>query len=448
MLRAEYDGCTVVSTDLTDEEWKEIGKAAQHKADARLLSPITHDPMMCVQHSSGLRFFRVHPGGHSGVGEDETDQHQRMKAETYEAAKQLGYTAHVEQAAEDRNWIADVLIERPGMRPLAVEIQWSKQGSDEFTRRTDRYAAAGIDCIWLDAGIDYPTVERDCWAGRADTETCYPTPWSGIEPVDGVIRLPVSRETEQVRYDGAWHTVADTIRDLLTGMLRLDVLPAPEVVTIKDVRCPGCGRLVAGWKVEGTPFWTGTGTREEELYRHHVARFLAGCGRLADCCPIQTFVFPGRRLVRAFGCPYCGTGIRENMFEAVGYGPRLAVPGVRTVAVMRTDGVPVHEDVYPSDFGLTTFDRLTCDDVRGCTVATRADVAMRRMRLLGWRMGAVRRLPSIGDVKRIKLFARALVRRFPELAESGSWWSSPASVGCGELAYGLSARNLSGLHRQ
>lgn len=444
MLRAEYDGRTVVSTELGDDEWAELRRSARNRADARLLSPITHDPMMCVEHESGLRFFRVFKGGNSGVGADESEHHIRMKSTAYTTAKRLGFEATVEQPADDGSWIADVMVKRPGARPLAIEIQWSKQSSDEFRRRTDRYSAAGIDCIWLDAGIDYRTVERDCWGGRADAETCYGNAWSGIEPSDGVIRLPVSRENECVRYDGAWHTVEETVEDLLGGRLRPDVLPRPEIVVLKDVRCPVCGRVCVGWKLDGSPFLPRGMRRDEELYSRTVERFLARVGRVGDCCSVQSRTVPGGGgEYRAFCCPRCNGTIAETLLASVGAGVRLAVPGMRTIEVMRSDGMPDHEAVYPSDFGTTTFGRLML--ARGCTASTRSDVAMSRMRLLGWRMGADRRPPSIGSVREIKSAARWMVRRDPSLASSSEWWSSAARVGCGGVLVGLSGRRLSSL---
>lgn len=81
-------------------------------------------------------------------GADESPEHLAAKAIVAVAARAAGWTATVEYPAPDRSWIADVLLEKEDRR-VAVEIQWSLQNNSLFRYRQDRYAAAGLECVWF-----------------------------------------------------------------------------------------------------------------------------------------------------------------------------------------------------------------------------------------------------------------------------------------------------------
>jgi len=98
----------------------------------------------------GTQFFAHRPNSECAAhdGAPETAIHLRAKAAVAQAAQEVGWNATVEYAADDRSWIADVLLEKDGHR-VAVEVQWSPQSDVDFRRRQDRYETAGIECIWL-----------------------------------------------------------------------------------------------------------------------------------------------------------------------------------------------------------------------------------------------------------------------------------------------------------
>lgn len=221
MLSGVYQGHTVISVELTDAEWAEIRNAARHGDEKQLTSPFTGDAMMCVQNRRGLRFFRMHPGGHDGLTEPETEHHLRMKTAVFKTARRLGYDAQPESPGPDREWVADVLIQRPDRKPIAVEIQWSYQNLDKFEYRTERYRDAGIDCIWLYAMADYRSVEANEWRDHSEEDLADEplTSWCGIDQSNGVPMLPVNRMYEMIRYDGCWHTIERFTEDLLAGRI-------------------------------------------------------------------------------------------------------------------------------------------------------------------------------------------------------------------------------------
>lgn len=98
---------------------------------------------------AGTRYFRhkaacgLHDGG------PESPEHLATKALVADVARENGWDATVEAPAPDRSWIADVLVFRPGSRPVAIEVQWASQTPEEFASRTARYKQSGIDCVWL-----------------------------------------------------------------------------------------------------------------------------------------------------------------------------------------------------------------------------------------------------------------------------------------------------------
>lgn len=98
---------------------------------------------------AGTRYFRhkaacdVHEGG------QESPEHLTTKVLVADVAREHGWDAIVEAPAPDRSWIADVMVSRPGSRPVAIEVQWASQAPEEFAARTDRYQRSGVDCVWL-----------------------------------------------------------------------------------------------------------------------------------------------------------------------------------------------------------------------------------------------------------------------------------------------------------
>ncbi len=186
MFSALYNGQRLNAFSLTAKQWDEIRASSHHHDTSPLRSPFSNAPMMTVERS-GLRFFRMFSGCESGLTEPETMHHIRLKTAAVHAAKALGFNADTEVPSPSRSWIADVLVQRPGKRPLAIEIQWSYQNEDEYIRRTQRYADSGVDCLWLSAHMPL-----DDWEEHSDAPDAK---WSGIKFKHGVVRLPVNKNS-------------------------------------------------------------------------------------------------------------------------------------------------------------------------------------------------------------------------------------------------------------
>jgi competence protein CoiA len=98
----------------------------------------------------GLRFF-AHDAAHRDCPlAGETIEHRLLKSALAAAVRLTGWHAALEATAPDRSWRADVMATSPdGARRAAWEAQLSRQHEDDTTARTARYAADGIEVIWV-----------------------------------------------------------------------------------------------------------------------------------------------------------------------------------------------------------------------------------------------------------------------------------------------------------
>jgi len=101
------------------------------------------------QNRSGTRYFAHWPGSHCDVEhKPESAEHLRAKEIIVRAAIAAGWHAAQEVPAEDRAWVADVLVTN-GTHTVALEVQWSQQTAAEYHRRHARYLSAGVDAYWF-----------------------------------------------------------------------------------------------------------------------------------------------------------------------------------------------------------------------------------------------------------------------------------------------------------
>lgn len=96
----------------------------------------------------GTQFFAHHRTPTDDNHKGESAEHLAVKTAVLRAAQTLGWDGVPEFPADDRQWIADVMLSK-GARRVAIEVQMSGQTADEYVYRQGRYAAEGIECIWL-----------------------------------------------------------------------------------------------------------------------------------------------------------------------------------------------------------------------------------------------------------------------------------------------------------
>ena len=102
--------------------------------------------------STGLRFFAHDRQVTSCPSLGETAEHRQLKQMLAELIRSLGCTAEIEAipaTGDDEGWRADVLGTSPGGIRVAFEVQLAAMTLEEGRRRTERYAADGIGCLWV-----------------------------------------------------------------------------------------------------------------------------------------------------------------------------------------------------------------------------------------------------------------------------------------------------------
>ncbi|BDZ52740.1 hypothetical protein GCM10025867_49810 (plasmid) [Frondihabitans sucicola] len=145
-LTAYLGNNAVAAPFLTDDEWTALRR---DKADLRFPCGVRALPWTS---KLGLRHFHHERLADCDVDHrPESAEHLRTKAAIMLAARSAGWTARDEVPdGSERNWVADVLVEKGGRR-IAFEVQWSRQTPAEYLRRTERYAADGVETIWFAA---------------------------------------------------------------------------------------------------------------------------------------------------------------------------------------------------------------------------------------------------------------------------------------------------------
>jgi hypothetical protein len=152
-------GQSIHSFDLSEETWSAL--AAKNRADRHLRMVCCPSQAILKRSSRGTRFF-----AHKAVGActtaPETETHLRLKELAVVAARANGWEAIAEAVGstpDGEPWRADVLATR-GAHKVGIEIQWSRQTTEETLLRQERYRRSGIRCVWLLRHGDFPIVHE------------------------------------------------------------------------------------------------------------------------------------------------------------------------------------------------------------------------------------------------------------------------------------------------
>lgn len=227
------NGRRIEAPSLNDDDWAKLrAEVQQHPLE-----------LVCGQagylrtSKRGMRHF-VHKAAscdlHAASG-PESAEHLASKAALAAAAREAGWDATIEFVGPDREWIADVIIERGGAR-IALEAQWSPQAAEDFIRRSQRYAGAGMRTIWFVGPRNHD---------RAEVEDVYRISGS---PESLTIDLP-GRVFEA---EATW-SLQEGVLALFTGRFRkrLEVRPTGTLVLAKMNRCYACNQWITHWWLHG-----------------------------------------------------------------------------------------------------------------------------------------------------------------------------------------------------
>lgn len=145
MQLALLRGEPIVAFDLTAEQFDAL--KTEVRADRDLLR--FPDGLVAIPRSGAqVHAHFAHRSGEGGGGDAETIHHVLAKKAIRDVAIKRGWQAQLEVRGPDGRWRVDVLLTR-GSRRVAFEVQWSHQDIAEYCERTARYAADGVDTVWL-----------------------------------------------------------------------------------------------------------------------------------------------------------------------------------------------------------------------------------------------------------------------------------------------------------
>ena len=232
---ATLAGERVVSIELNDDEWESLKK--RYRAGEPLL-------MSCGQPGSarvsslGLKFFAHKKSANCDMHEGrETAEHLELKSLLVEAARTAGWFAELEVPSRQRDWIADVMATK-GDRRIALEVQWSRQSSEDFARRQERYEADGVECIWFVAPKNTGNVAK--------------VPSHTIGGASGAWHI--SMLTTMDRYTRADLPLEDAVGHILQGDYRYHTEPYVQAysIDVAMVKCwrDACAKWFALWRLE------------------------------------------------------------------------------------------------------------------------------------------------------------------------------------------------------
>lgn len=228
-LAALFQNERIESWGMTSVEWAEL--KASYRASGLVMS--------CGQagipktSSLGTQFFAHAPGSdcQAHEGGPESPEHLATKAAVARAAREIGWEAVIEFPAADRSWIADVLVTN-GERTIAIEAQWSPQSQFDFERRQTRYQAAGIECLWLIAGMNVrnaSTVPHYELAGDVEHLTL------SMPSLSGTQASPLGK----------------SIKDILQGAITpvAELVATSAAIRTQMSKCWNCDKWMSLWTV-------------------------------------------------------------------------------------------------------------------------------------------------------------------------------------------------------
>ncbi len=166
-------------------EWWQV----VHRTEAPLTCRSCRAPVDAVHAPSNRYrqfFFRHRAASGCWLSAGESEEHFQLKRHLAVLTRTVpGWSAEVEASGE--NWRADVLATGPGGRRLAWEVQLANSAIKDIQERSDRYAAAGVEVVWV-------TLRRTGWFGHVPALLLDPGEngnWTVVDGARALIRKPL-----------------------------------------------------------------------------------------------------------------------------------------------------------------------------------------------------------------------------------------------------------------
>lgn len=145
-------GRLLTAPDMNESEWRALRQGYRDRGLTMTCCGAAAIPRTSTK---GNSYFAHAPG----VGDcnwdrdpsETSERHQDLQLMLRRIVRGLGWSCEIEvpgRTPDGERWRADVLAERGGAR-AALEVQLASQTAQETVRRTRRYAASGVACLWL-----------------------------------------------------------------------------------------------------------------------------------------------------------------------------------------------------------------------------------------------------------------------------------------------------------
>ncbi|CAI9912063.1 TPA: hypothetical protein MXR76_005359 [Pseudomonas aeruginosa] len=148
-------GQSIQSNLLNESQWAELKRLQGVRKNLRM--PCCEQGVVLKTSKLGTNFF-AHQRRGGCTTKPESAEHLMLKSLVATAIRNCGWNVATEvrgRSDEGEEWIADVLATR-GSKRIAVEIQWSRQSSEETYSRQTRYERSDVRGLWLFKQADYP----------------------------------------------------------------------------------------------------------------------------------------------------------------------------------------------------------------------------------------------------------------------------------------------------
>jgi len=151
----DFQGQSIQSHLLDESQWADLKHAQSVRKHLRM--PCCEQGVVLKTSKLGTNFF-AHQRRGNCTTKPESAEHLTLKSLVATAIMDCGWSVATEvrgRTDKGEEWIADILACR-GSRRIAVEIQWSRQSTEDTYTRQARYQRSNVRGLWLFKQADYP----------------------------------------------------------------------------------------------------------------------------------------------------------------------------------------------------------------------------------------------------------------------------------------------------
>jgi hypothetical protein len=140
-------GEIVEAFNLTPERWQQM----KAEPAGSYLVRRSGLPAVLKKNVRGTHWFAARPDENDAAWKPTSPEHEFAQVQMVKALRAAGFTARIEEPGytpSGERWEADVFVKHAD-RKIAIEVQMSPQGFEEYERRSEKYIQSGVKVVWL-----------------------------------------------------------------------------------------------------------------------------------------------------------------------------------------------------------------------------------------------------------------------------------------------------------